>query len=499
VEFPSEELDVDFRQAQDKWSESWMVDQDLCDAVALVGPARHRVPFIRAPLAAISKPLKAALYGDWLVVSSMFFVCLTVLLCPKPSKWFLAGFKPLHQTSTLPGDFLEGHTRELILEDVTLDAFDVMMRSAYHLEPELTPRRALYAFTAARLYMIDDLQKYCLGYLQHTENLDCTTSLQLLTESLKFSLDLPLEIRHLFCRKILAGSSCVIESPFFLESHGPIIASLIKLDEFYVYEERLWDRLMEWSAAAVQKPELLGPFADVTSYAAQKRAKSTTHDNSIGPSEVALQEAVFRLMLPHIRFTQLSKHFFIDKVRKHLDREQSDAVMDYFLVGRHPQGVFPKARFSLQCLQQHGRGGELLMHRMNKVTGGIGESQYILDMGGRVEVTAVCVDFCLPGRGESLTWLVSVAGTKSEKNTVEQGRGGRSTIRVLFENVCSELILEFSSRSDFFVQSIYVHGKRMFPELERANEVVRQLSQDIFATPVNNKIDSSQRSSHAVV
>ena len=72
VEFSSEEkeLDVDFRQAQDKWSESWMNDQDLCDAVALVGPAHHRVPFIRAPLAAISKPLKAALYGDQLVVSS---------------------------------------------------------------------------------------------------------------------------------------------------------------------------------------------------------------------------------------------------------------------------------------------------------------------------------------------------------------------------------------------------------------------------------------------
>ena len=64
------ELDVDFRQAQVKWSESWMNDQDLCDAVALVGPARHRVPFIRAPLAAISKPLKAALYGDELMVSS---------------------------------------------------------------------------------------------------------------------------------------------------------------------------------------------------------------------------------------------------------------------------------------------------------------------------------------------------------------------------------------------------------------------------------------------
>eukprot|EP00435_Cladocopium_sp_Y103_P006044 s1407_g1.t4 len=433
MEREREELDIEFREAQDKWSKSWIFDQDLCDAVALVGPARHRVPFIRAPLAAISKPLKAALYGD----------------------------------------FREGHTRELILEDVTLDAFDVMMRSAYHLELELTHRRALYAFTAARLYMIDDLQKYCLGYLLFWSGfLDCITSLELLTESLKFSLDLPVEIRHLFCRKILGGSECIIESPSFLETHGSIIASLIKLDEFHVSEARLWDRLMEWSAAAVQKPELLGPFADVTSCTAPKRAKSTTHDsNSIGPSKVALQEAVFRLMLPHIRFTQLPRLFFIDKVRKHLDREQSDAVMDYFLVGRDPQGVLPKPRSSLQCLQQHASWGrELLMHNTDESRGCMGESQAILDMGGRVEVTAVRVNFFLLGKGVSLTWLVSLAGTKSEKKSVELCGTCTSTIPVLFENVCSELVLEFSSESEFLVQSIHVYGKRMFPELERANE-----------------------------
>ena len=66
----AEELRSDvFKQTQDQWCESWMSDGDLCDAVALVGPQGHRVPFIRAPLAAISKPLKAALYGDLLVES----------------------------------------------------------------------------------------------------------------------------------------------------------------------------------------------------------------------------------------------------------------------------------------------------------------------------------------------------------------------------------------------------------------------------------------------
>lgn len=62
-----------FKQTQDKWCETWLTDEDLCDAVAVVGPERQRVPFIRAHLATISKPLKAALYGDWLVASKTCF------------------------------------------------------------------------------------------------------------------------------------------------------------------------------------------------------------------------------------------------------------------------------------------------------------------------------------------------------------------------------------------------------------------------------------------
>ena len=61
------------KQAQDKWRETWLRDEDLCDAVAVVGPERQRVPFIRAHLATISQPLKAALYGDWLVASNRCF------------------------------------------------------------------------------------------------------------------------------------------------------------------------------------------------------------------------------------------------------------------------------------------------------------------------------------------------------------------------------------------------------------------------------------------
>ena len=59
------------RLSQDKRCESWITDEDLCDAVAFVGPERQRVPFLRAPLATLSKPLKVALYGDWVVSSNV--------------------------------------------------------------------------------------------------------------------------------------------------------------------------------------------------------------------------------------------------------------------------------------------------------------------------------------------------------------------------------------------------------------------------------------------
>ena len=40
-----------FKHAQERRCESWLTDEDLCDAMAVVGPEGHRVPFLRAPLA----------------------------------------------------------------------------------------------------------------------------------------------------------------------------------------------------------------------------------------------------------------------------------------------------------------------------------------------------------------------------------------------------------------------------------------------------------------
>lgn len=108
---------------------------------------------------------------------------------------------------------------------MTVDAFDVIIRSAYHLELNLTPQKALHALKAAKLWMIDDLEKYCWHYLQHlVPGSDCTLILQTMTESLKLSLDLPEEVQHTYWSNILAQSTQVVQSPFFIETHGLIIA-----------------------------------------------------------------------------------------------------------------------------------------------------------------------------------------------------------------------------------------------------------------------------------
>ena len=278
-----------FKHAQERRCESWLTDEDLCDAMAVVGPEGHRVPFLRAPLASLSQPLKAALYGE----------------------------------------FQEGQTCELTLKDVAVDAFDVMIRTAYNLEPRLTPLRALRAFVAARLYVIDDLGAYCLHYLQSSEDVDGPAALQILNESLQLSTNLPEEIQHRCWTTVLTESIKVVQSPLFLETHGSIIAILIELDELYIYEETLWERLVEWSAAAVQKPDVLGPF------------------DAAPEDGVDQQVAILRLISPHIRFTQMSKDFFIDRVRKYLSREESEAVTDYFLLGHQAEGLLVNQRVGL--------------------------------------------------------------------------------------------------------------------------------------------------------
>eukprot|EP00438_Fugacium_kawagutii_P004665 Skav209254 [mRNA] locus=scaffold990:298141:300802:- [translate_table: standard] len=288
-----------FKRTQDEWSERLLSEEDLCDTVAFVGPERHRVPFHRAHLAIISEPLRKALYGE----------------------------------------FKEGQTHELVLEDVTTEAFDAMLRSAYHLDLKLNPGKALQALKAARLYMIEGLEQYCLEYLQAPleDVAECGQILHILTESLKHSISLPEELLHFYFCNILENSATVLQSSFFLETHGSIIANLIKLDEFNVKEDALWDRLVDWSSNAVQKTELLGPFASASPCLSSKRVKPDKDDsNGTGPHQATLQEAILRMISQDIRCTKLTKDFFVDKVRKYLDRSASEAIMDFLFLSRKP-------------------------------------------------------------------------------------------------------------------------------------------------------------------
>ena len=382
-----------------------------------------------------------------------------------------------------PGEFQEGQTRELILPHVSVDAFDVMIRSAYHMEPKLSPHRALHALAAAKLYMIDGLEKYCYHYLQHITDFDGITSLKLLSESLKSSLALPAELQRTFCKKVLAHCQKVVESP--------IIATLIKSDNFDVSEDQLWDRLMKWSAEAVRKPGLLGPFADVTSCPPLKRAKSSTGEsNSMNPHQVTCQEEVLRLMLPHIRFTHMSQEFFIDKARKYLDREKSEAVMDFFVLRRNPEGLVLKPRFALLSLQN---GGVSRLVTSSLETRFTGTQHRTVHLGELAQVTQVTVSISSIV-GKAVTWSVSLAGRRSEEVVVEKIENtgfSPSRLDIRFENACKELVVEFDAVS-VTVRSIIVKGRRMTPELELADQVVDQLCKDIFPAPERDVHDTSQ-------
>ena len=379
-------------------------------------------------------------------------------------------FEMASNQSHNPGEFREGRTRELVLEDVTVDAFDVMMRTAYHLEPKLTPPRAINTLKAAKLYMIEDLEKYCWDYLRDLEGLDSTLILQTLTECLKCSFDLPEELQCAYWSNILSKSASVVQSPFFVETHGSVIAKLVKLDEFHVNEETLWNRLVEWSASAVQKPELLGPFADATPCQPAKRAKTNDDDsNSSGPSETAQRDAILQFMSPHIRFIQMKKDFFVDKVRQHLDRKDSDAVIDYFLLGRESEGLLAKRRDGLKDpivkpeeSFPYAQERKLKFERPILVTKV--ELSYIQYTGAWTQ--------------PSFRWTVTAANQTFEQST---NFNGTSVMVIALQDPCDELVIDISGCR--YVQTVHVTGKKCTPRVELADLAVQRLSKDLLMTP----------------
>ena len=285
-----------FQQARAACCEKLLANEKYCDAVAIVGPEAHRVPFIRALLANLSEPLGAALYGN----------------------------------------FQEGSAREITLQDVMPEGFDVLIRSSCNLDPKMTPERAIHGFNAARLYLVDWLEVYCLGYLQGIE--DITSLLRTMSLAAKLCVELPTKVQAKYWSTLLLKSKQVIQSPAFVDLHGSVVAQLIKLEEFEVDEQQLWSRLVEWSASAAQRPELLGPFAEAEPAGDAKR-RAPEEPNGLGPHELAQQEAVLRLVSEHIRFGAMDKKFFFDKARSYLTREASEAVFNYFLLGETPGRV----------------------------------------------------------------------------------------------------------------------------------------------------------------
>ena len=346
--------------------------------------------------------------------------------------------------------------------------------------------------------MIEDLEKYCWDYLRDLEGLDSTLILQTLTECLKCSFDLPEELQCTYWSNILSKSASVVQSPFFVETHGSVIAKLIKLDEFHVDEETLWNRLVEWSASAVQKPELLGPFADATPCQPAKRAKTNDDDsNGIGPSETVQQEAVLQLMSPHMRFIQMNKGFFIDKVRKHLGRKEIDAVTDYFLVGRISEGLLTRKRVGL-------KDPIIEVEEKQDFQVCCEFSQKKLKFTKPILLTKVEINSRATGRffGEpcffniSFTWSVSAANLKFSNSVASDSDNTRapskSTIAINLQDPCDELIVDIASDQIDKVGSIEVTGMSFKPPVELAKSVVQRLSKDLLVKPTEAKNDPDQ-------
>jgi len=447
-----------FNEAQKRWCETLVSDPDLCDAVAFLGPEGHRVPFIRAHLASLSKPLRAALYGE----------------------------------------FREGCQHEIVLKDVNAEAFDVMFRSACNLDPKLTPQRALHALQAAKVYMIDDLEKYCQHYLEDLNGLDCTLILQTMTTAAQLSLELPVEVQKTYWANLLVKSTHVVDSPAFVEAHGSIIAKLIKMDEFKVNEEIFWSRLVEWSANAVLKPSLLGPYADSTLCTDPKRAKNDTEDsNEVGANAHAQQGAILTQMSPYIRYGKMQKSFFVDKVRKYLDREKSEAITDYLMLGREPQSMLTEARGGLKDLSQSAPKEEKLtfselVNDLPFRLPWIPSMPLKLKFTQPVEVNKLEFkyrQYACPGPFGSPQLQPSLnlshEGVFVQANSIDSGSPACPawTLRP-WPIQCDTLVVSGDLlRSHLFaVTEITVFGKKISGRLKLANQVVERLSTDLLTT-----------------
>lgn len=212
------------------------------------------------------------------------------------------------------------------------------------------------------------------------------------------------------------------------------------MDEFDVDEGTLWARLLEWSAVAIQKPELLGPFADAAPCQPVKRAKPLSDDSrGMGPSELAQQGAILRLMSKHIRFAEMSQPFFVDIARNYLDREESDAVMDYFLLGRKPEGLIAARRGGLKDTFDSLESLENFERKYKKKASLVSET---LTFEYPVWVSQVEISLTDRHSGEQPLCWSATGGTESVAATLTRG-ASKSTVNIRFVRPYQSLFISF--------------------------------------------------------
>jgi len=304
---------MEFKTAQDNWSEQLLSQDQFCDAVAVLGATAKRVPFIGALLANISEPLRAALFGE----------------------------------------FKEGSDKVITLPDVTLESFRAIMRAAAHLDPQLSAENVVGTLKAAKLYMIESLVTLCTHYIV---NIKPEEVLRVMTSAVCLDFNLPQELHEKLWAKIISMPDTIIKSGSFCEAHGSIIARIVDLDELGLKEEDLWSSLVKWSANAVLQPELLGPFGDLSpelSDAKRLKDLNLQTDRNLGPNQLAQQAAMLQSVSQHLRLGAMSKEYFMDHVRPYISREDSDIILAFHLLGRQPsRTVLVSKRSGLQAPEQ---------------------------------------------------------------------------------------------------------------------------------------------------
>ena len=144
-------------------------------------------------------------------------------------------------------------------------------------------------------------------------------------------------------------------------------------------------------------------------------------------------------MSKHIRFAEMSQPFFVDRARNYLDREESDAVMDYFLLGRRPEGLIAARRGGLKDTFDSLESLENFERKYKKKASLVSET---LTFEYPVWVSQVEISLTDRHSGEQPLCWSATGGTESVAATLTRG-ASKSTVNIRFVRPYQSLFISF--------------------------------------------------------